>query len=391
MNHRHLTPIGALFLSGILFFTTPFQALALEPSEGESQKVQEGEVQSLLEGDVQQILHDEEWQALLDAYEEGQSLEEIERGFDLSSLLEGIDLASLLGGGGSSSSSSSSSSSGDALSTLFSVLDLLGVTERRIRDCTIASIKDQTYTGKEIKPNPQVTYEGTKLKKGTDYTLTYSNNVSVGTGKVTVVGKGNYTGQKTVSFKIVKGGSTSSSSNSSSSSSSSKKNVSFKVTLSQNSYVYTGKEKKPTVKVTASGKSVTKSSYTITYKNNIKVGIATVTVKGTGDYKGVTGEATFKITLKKTSLKTASKAGEGEIKVTWTADTQAGGYELQASTNKSFSSPKKLEVTGGSKSTATFTGLTSGKKYYVRIRSFKEVDGSTWQAQWSAAKEVTVN
>ncbi len=52
------------------------------------------------------------------------------------------------------------------------------------------------YTGKAIRPTITVTDGAKKLTYGTDYTLTYSNNVKVGTGKVTVKGKGSYSGSK---------------------------------------------------------------------------------------------------------------------------------------------------------------------------------------------------
>lgn len=59
------------------------------------------------------------------------------------------------------------------------------------------------YTGKAIRPTITVTDGAKKLTYGTDYTLTYSNNVKVGTGKVTVKGKGSYSGSKTLSFTII--------------------------------------------------------------------------------------------------------------------------------------------------------------------------------------------
>ena len=75
----------------------------------------------------------------------------------------------------------------------------------------IGSVKLQyksiTYTGKPLKPSVTVTAKvngKTKtLRKGTDYSVTYSNNISVGTATVTVKGKGSYYGTKTASFKIV--------------------------------------------------------------------------------------------------------------------------------------------------------------------------------------------
>ena len=60
------------------------------------------------------------------------------------------------------------------------------------------------YTGKNIKPTVTVKMNGTKLKKGTHYTVTYKNNKKVGTATITITGKGKYYGVKTKTFKITK-------------------------------------------------------------------------------------------------------------------------------------------------------------------------------------------
>ncbi|MDO5425981.1 MAG: leucine-rich repeat protein [Eubacteriales bacterium] len=59
-----------------------------------------------------------------------------------------------------------------------------------------------TYNGKARKPSVTVTYNGVKLTKGTDYTVTYKNNTNIGKATVTVTGKGNYTGTKKATFTI---------------------------------------------------------------------------------------------------------------------------------------------------------------------------------------------
>ena len=65
---------------------------------------------------------------------------------------------------------------------------------------------DDTYTGSAIEPEVSV-YDGqTRLIKGVDYTLTYTNNIAAGnyTAAVNVNGIGNYTGTKVLNFSIVK-------------------------------------------------------------------------------------------------------------------------------------------------------------------------------------------
>ena len=67
-----------------------------------------------------------------------------------------------------------------------------------------ARVSDRVYTGSAQKPKPTVVAAGSVLKEGTDYTLSYSNNVNVGTASVTIKGKGNYRGSVTKNFKIYK-------------------------------------------------------------------------------------------------------------------------------------------------------------------------------------------
>lgn len=68
---------------------------------------------------------------------------------------------------------------------------------------TVNAIKDKTYTGKAIKPTPVVRLNGKKLKLGTAYTLKYSNYKSLGNASVTIVGKGNFTGKRKLTYRIV--------------------------------------------------------------------------------------------------------------------------------------------------------------------------------------------
>ena len=66
------------------------------------------------------------------------------------------------------------------------------------------------------------------------------------------------------------------------------------------------------------------------------------------------------------------------------------GYQVQTATNKSFTAGKKTyKVKGYSKTARTFKNLKGGKKYYVRVRTYKVVDGETYYSKWSKVKSVT--
>ena len=152
--------------------------------------------------------------------------------------------------------------------------------------------KEFIYTGKEIRPEIAVTIDGKTLTAGKDYTLTYQDNVEVGTGKAIVTGTGDYTGTVEIKFTIrpitaeeyplveIKA-----------------ENVALEGTR----FYHTGKAIEPKVKVTVEGKVLTAGKdYSLKYENNVDIGTATVTVSGiatateTGGYTG-TVKRTFEI------------------------------------------------------------------------------------------------
>ena len=76
------------------------------------------------------------------------------------------------------------------------------VRQRPISSATISSIATQTYTGSAIEPELNITYNGRTLAQGTDYTVTYSNNINSGYASASITGIGNYTGTVNKSFYI---------------------------------------------------------------------------------------------------------------------------------------------------------------------------------------------
>ena len=79
---------------------------------------------------------------------------------------------------------------------------LIPVSEKDVALSTITGVVGKTYTGKELAQKPVVKLGKTTLRSGTDYTLAYKNNKSVGMATVVVKGKGSYVGSRSVTFKI---------------------------------------------------------------------------------------------------------------------------------------------------------------------------------------------
>ena len=168
------------------------------------------------------------------------------------------------------------------------------------------------------------------------------------------------------------------------------------VKLSKDHYSYDGKAKKPAIKVTDNkGKVISGSFYKVSYQNNKKVGKATVTVKFQGNYSGIL-KKTFEICPKGTSISSV-KSGKKFMTVKWKKQaSQTSGYEIVYTADASFGKKNtKTAVIKSNKTTVKeIKGLKPGKKYYVKVRTYKEVKSGTKKVRiysdWSKKKAVQI-
>lgn len=160
--------------------------------------------------------------------------------------------------------------------------------------------------------------------------------------------------------------------------------------LSKSKFVYDGKVKKPTVTVdNAAHDGCDPANYDLIYSNNKYVGTATMKVKFKGDYYAGTKTLHFTIVPKGTQI-AGIASREAAFFMRWNKQaTQTTGYQIQYSTSKTFATGNKTTaVKNPATVTKKITGLKSGKTYYVRIRTFKTVDGKNYFSGWSAVKTV---
>ena len=167
------------------------------------------------------------------------------------------------------------------------------------------------------------------------------------------------------------------------------------VKLSSNTFTYNGKTIKPSVIVKDSkGKKINNSNYTVAYSKGLKnVGNYKVTIKFKGNYSGTVNK-TFTIIPKSTTLTNLSSSKK-KVKVKWKKQvSQTNGYQLQYSLNSNFKSAKLLNVTNNKVTTKLISNLKSKKKYYVRIRIYKniKVNGKSTKlySKWSKSLNVKV-
>ena len=83
-------------------------------------------------------------------------------------------------------------------------------------------------------------------------------------------------------------------------------------------------------------------------------------------------------------------AGKKKITVTWKKETKIKDYQLQYSTSKSFSkkSTKSKTIKSYKTTKTTLSKLKAKKYYYVRVRTYKTVNGKTAYSGWSASKKA---
>lgn len=131
--------------------------------------------------------------------------------------------------------------------------------------------------------------------------------------------------------------------------------------------VYTGTAIKPAVTVKKGNTVLVKGTdYTVSYTNNIKVGVATVKVTGKGNYTG-TKKLTFTIYPKATKLTSVSASGTKKITVKWKKISGSAGYIIYRSNKKSGTYTKIRSVLSAAGS-ITDTSVASGKRYYYKVK-----------------------
>ena len=241
---------------------------------------------------------------------------------------------------------------------------------------TVDAIADQDYTGKAIEPAVVVKKGSTTLTKGVDYTVTYENNVKVGTAYVSVKGIGKYTGTQVVAFNIV-----------------GEMDQTIEVLAAQERDLGNGtrtlNSKATKVKYTTAPETdVTYTSsdenvVTVDAEGNIKytgIGEATITIeaKAENGYKAAKKEVKVVVTLAKPSFTPFSRNNA----FTLTSSTVRGAekFEVEYATKKDFSNSKTttFETTSAGKVRQVKVSAADKKTYYVRVRAISGTTKSAW-------------
>ncbi len=221
------------------------------------------------------------------------------------------------------------------------------------------------YTGKAITPGVVVETGSRTLTPGTEYTVSYSNNVNAGTATITVTGVGKYSGKQTANFIIEP------------------KSIQSCDTTDVKDRTYTGDAYTPDVTVSDGGKVLTKGvDYTVTYTNNTNPGMASILIQGTSSNYSGTKIISFKISAVAVKGLKATNVKYNSLKLKWTKQGYADGYQVCDSKSKVIKTVKTNSL--------TITGLTAGKTYKYKVRSYiRNADGTKSYGAFSSVLNAT--
>lgn len=240
------------------------------------------------------------------------------------------------------------------------------------------------YDGKAKTPVVTVMDDDYLLQENEDYTITYSDNIKVGTATVMITGIGRYTGTVSASFTIqqVKKNNVIKVSNITKTVSAKVQKAKIQATVNDKAKLTYSSNNK-SVKVNSSGEITIAKNFTGT-------AVITITVAETARYKKTSCQITVTVRPTGTSLSGVTNTGSGKANVAWTRNKSVTGYRIQYSTDSQFK--KNVITVNISKNQTTKTILSKlkeGSTYYVRIATYKNT-GSKIYSSWSKAKKVTI-
>ncbi len=230
---------------------------------------------------------------------------------------------------------------------------------------TNVTLSQQSFVYDGTAKNPAVIYNGITLSENTDYTVKYSNNVDVGTVKATITGINNYSGTAVKEFKITP--------------------IKFddkkvSVSLEKSSFVYNGQSITPVVYVAYNHNYLIQNTdFTATYSNNNAPGVATVKIKGIGNYSGSISK-TYIILPEKIASVSIKKDSATSAVISWSAASKVSGYEILK-----FDSAKNAYVhlthVSNSQTSYKVSSLKNSTAYYYQVRAYKTVNDKNYYGE----------
>lgn len=160
-----------------------------------------------------------------------------------------------------------------------------------------------------------------------------------------------------------------------------------KVYLKNTSLSYTGKINKPSVRVkNVKGYSVNTKNYTILYSKTPKdIGTYTATITFSGWYSG-TVKLKFKIIPATPTIEKTKTNKDGTVSVKCETLGTVDGWQIKYSKNKNFPDDKTTIIkVNNSIANYKIRNMKDGTKYYIKVRTYKNVGGTIYYSNWSTS------
>lgn len=230
---------------------------------------------------------------------------------------------------------------------------------------TNVTLSQQSFVYDGTAKNPAVIYNGITLSENTDYTVKYSNNVDVGTVKATITGINDYSGIAVKEFKITP--------------------IKFddkkvSVSLEKSSFVYNGQSITPVVYVAYNHNYLIQNTdFTATYSNNNAPGVATVKIKGIGNYSGSISK-TYIILPEKIASVSIKKSSATSAVISWSAASKVSGYEI-LKLDSAKNAYVHLAHVSNSQTSYKVSSLKNSTAYYYQVRAYKTVNDKNYYGE----------
>ncbi len=258
------------------------------------------------------------------------------------------------------------------------------VQKRNLLMCSIEVRQDSCiYTGRPNIPTVMVKDASYILREEKDYTITCYNNINAGAAKIVIQGAGAYSGKYETEYTIQKAQNVITAKEITKNASTKKQSANIGASAYESAnLMYTSNNK--SVKVSRQGKITISRKF---------VGSAVITIKagGTQNYNETSKKITVTVKPLGTKISKASNTLKRKVTVKWKKKTSISGYAIQYSTDKKFKAGvKTVNVNGAKKSQKVLSKLKKGKKYYIRIATYKKVGKVKYYSSWSRVKSVKV-
>ena len=262
-----------------------------------------------------------------------------------------------------------------------------------IAGTSIGDLATKTYSGKEITQTVVVKDGDQTLVLGTDYTVSYKNNIDPGTASVVIAGIGRYAGEAVKEFTILPG--------------KTKRGDMFNLAnnVKVTWYAVPGARyyKVYRIGVTDPGESRDEPVIVTTglvgwdkdpgltnghaYRYRI---VASLT--GRGDPSGDSPLSYSKLMyrLKTVVIRSVKNTAPGKVTVKYDKTVSGDSYVLQYCEREDMVGAKTKVVLGAQNTSYVIGGLKKGKTYYISIRVRKKVDGIDYYTTFGVAKKITI-